>query len=168
MYVTSEMTDRWKEIYWLQIDKRCWKATCYGPDSREFAHLHEARGTDGKPWPEWLGEEPADHSDNEAREAAREELNQDIAMPCYTGIVEEATVTQRMSIATEAIMSHLSNSIPMNHAKPKAEGGAALGGEILTARNARACRQPDPGTRRSDRGGAVHPRPHWDGPERGP
>jgi hypothetical protein len=66
MYVTSEMTDRWKEIYWLQIDKRCWKAT-YGPDSRKFAHLHETRDTDGRPWPEWLGEEPADHSDNEAR-----------------------------------------------------------------------------------------------------
>ena len=49
MYVTSEMTDRWKEIYWLQIDKRCWKAT-YGPDSQKFAHLHEARGvlTEGR------------------------------------------------------------------------------------------------------------------------
>jgi hypothetical protein len=30
-------------------------------------------------------------------------------------------VTQRMTIATEAIMSHLSNSIPMSHAKLKAE-----------------------------------------------
>jgi hypothetical protein len=63
---------------------------------------------------EWLGEKPADHSDNEAREAAREELERDITIPYYTGIVE-ATVSQRMSIATEAIMSHLSNSIPMNH-----------------------------------------------------
>jgi hypothetical protein len=38
----------------------------YGPDSRKFAHLHEARNADGKPWLEWLGEKPADHSDNEA------------------------------------------------------------------------------------------------------
>jgi hypothetical protein len=30
-------------------------------------------------------------------------------------------VTQRMSTATEAIMSHLSNSILMSHAKRKAE-----------------------------------------------
>ena len=138
MYVTSEMTDRWKEIYWLQIDKRCWKAT-YGPDSQKFAHLHEARDTDGRPWPEWLGEEPADHSDNEAREAAREELKRDIAMPCYTEIVE-ATVTQRMSIATEAIMSHLphlSNSILMGHAKLKAEQRSVGGETALTARNAR-------------------------------
>jgi hypothetical protein len=98
MYVTSEMTDRWKEIYWLQIDRRCWEVT-YGPDSRKFAHLHEARNADGKPWREWRGEKPADHSDNEAREAAREEPKQDITIPCYTEIVE-ATVTQRMSIAT--------------------------------------------------------------------
>jgi hypothetical protein len=41
-------------------------------------------------------------------------------MPYYTEIVE-ATVTQRMGIATEAIMSHLSNSILMSHAKLKAE-----------------------------------------------
>jgi hypothetical protein len=143
MYVTSEMTDRWKEIYWLQIDKRCWKAT-YGPDSQKFAHLHEARGTDGRPWPEWLGEEPANHSDNEAREAARAELKRDIEIPGYTEIVE-ATVTQRMRIAKEAIMYHLENSILMSHAKLK--GGATLGGEILTARNARACRQPGPGAR---------------------
>jgi hypothetical protein len=64
MYVTSKMTDRWKEIHWLQIDNQCWEAT-YGPDSRKFAHLHEARNADGRPWPEWLGEKPADHSDNE-------------------------------------------------------------------------------------------------------
>jgi hypothetical protein len=99
MYVTSEMTGRWKEIYWLQIDKRCWRAT-YGPYSQKFAHLHEARGTDGRPWPEWLGEEPAGHSDNEAREAAKEELKRDIAIPCYTEIVE-VTVTQRMVIANK-------------------------------------------------------------------
>jgi hypothetical protein len=24
MYATSEMASRWKEIHWLQIDKRCW------------------------------------------------------------------------------------------------------------------------------------------------
>jgi hypothetical protein len=32
MYVTSEMASRWKEVHWLQIDKRCWEAT-YGPNS---------------------------------------------------------------------------------------------------------------------------------------
>jgi hypothetical protein len=60
-------------------------------------------------------------------------------MPCYTGIVE-ATVTQRMSIATEAIMSHLphlSNSILMGHAKLKAEQRSVGGETALTARNAR-------------------------------
>ena len=52
MYVTYR-DDRPVEgdVLWLQIDKRCWKAT-YGPDSRKFAHLHEARDTDRRPWPE--------------------------------------------------------------------------------------------------------------------
>jgi hypothetical protein len=33
MYVASKMADWWKEIHWLQINKRCWKAT-YGPDTQ--------------------------------------------------------------------------------------------------------------------------------------
>jgi hypothetical protein len=48
MYVTSKMANRWKEIHWWQIDKRCWEAT-YGPNTRESVHLREARGTDGEP-----------------------------------------------------------------------------------------------------------------------
>jgi hypothetical protein len=55
MYVALKITDRWKEIHWLQIDNRCWEAT-YGPNSRRLAHLHEAKDADGGPWPEWLGE----------------------------------------------------------------------------------------------------------------
>ena len=43
MYVTSEMTDRWKEIYWLQIDKRCWKAT-YGPLTRRSSRIFMKQG----------------------------------------------------------------------------------------------------------------------------
>jgi hypothetical protein len=42
MYVTPKMASRWKEIHWLQIDKRCWEAT-YGPSTRESAHLREAK-----------------------------------------------------------------------------------------------------------------------------
>jgi hypothetical protein len=77
MYVTSKMASRWKEIHWLQIDKRCWEAT-YEPNSRGSAHLCEANNGDGEPWPEWMGEKPSDHHDNEAREMARKELELDL------------------------------------------------------------------------------------------
>jgi hypothetical protein len=90
MYVTSKMANRWKEIQWLQIDRRCWEAT-YGPDTRRLAYLHEAKDDDGKSWPEWTGEKRADHYDNEAREKARRELEKDITIPDYTELVE-ATV----------------------------------------------------------------------------
>jgi hypothetical protein len=86
MYVTSKMTNRWKEIQWFQIDKRCWEAT-YGPNTRGSAHLREAKGGDGEPWPEWMGEKHADHPDNKAREKARRELERDITIPDYTGLV---------------------------------------------------------------------------------
>jgi hypothetical protein len=65
MYMASKVADRWKEIHWLQIDKRCWEAT-YGPDTHRRAYLREAKDGDGKPWPEWTGEKRVDHSDNEA------------------------------------------------------------------------------------------------------
>jgi hypothetical protein len=67
------MANRWKEIHWWQIDRRCWEAT-YGPNTQESAHLREAKDGDGKSWPEWTGEEAHDHHDNEARERARKEL----------------------------------------------------------------------------------------------
>jgi hypothetical protein len=119
MYVTSKMANRWKEIHWLQIDKRCWEAT-YGPNSRGSAHLREAKNGDREPWPEWMGEKPSDHHDNKARETARKELELDLIIPDYTEIVG-ATVSHRMSIATEAIMAHLSNFIFLSHARLKAE-----------------------------------------------
>jgi hypothetical protein len=70
MYVTPNMVDRWKEIYWLYVDARCWKAT-YGPNTRGWAHLHESKDADGEPWPEWTGNQPHDHPSNSAREKAR-------------------------------------------------------------------------------------------------
>jgi hypothetical protein len=71
MYVASKMASRWKEIHWVQIDKRCWEAT-YGLNTQRRAHLREAKDDAGKSWPEWTGEERADHYDNEAREKRRE------------------------------------------------------------------------------------------------
>ena len=53
MYVTSKMANRWKEIHWWQIDKRCWEAP-HGPNSQGPAHLREAKNGDGEPWPEWI------------------------------------------------------------------------------------------------------------------
>ena len=106
MYVATKMADRWKEIYYLQIDKRCWKAT-YGPDTQKWAYLREAKDRNGKSWPEWMGEESPFHPDNRAREDARWELEQDITIPDYTELVE-ATVGQRMSIAADTTMVHLS------------------------------------------------------------
>ena len=73
----------------MQIDKRCWEAT-YGPNTRESAHLREAKNGDGEPWPEWMGEKRSDHPDNKAREKARKELELDITIPDYTEIAEAA------------------------------------------------------------------------------
>jgi hypothetical protein len=119
MYVTSEMANRWKKIHWLQIDKRCWEAT-YGPNSQGSAHLREAKDDDGKPWPEWTGEQPSDHPDNEARETARKELERDLIIPDYTEIVG-ATAGHLMSTAAEAVMAHLSTFIFLRHARQKTE-----------------------------------------------
>jgi hypothetical protein len=62
----------------------------YGPDTQRwaYAYLREAKEGDGKPWPEWTGEERADHYDNEAREEARKELEKYITIPDYTEFVE--------------------------------------------------------------------------------
>jgi hypothetical protein len=110
MYATSEMASRWKEIHWWQIDKRCWEAT-YGPNTQGSAHLREAKDGDGEPWPEWTGEQPCDHHDNGARETARKELERDLITPDFTEIVGAAVAGHLISIATETIMSHLSNYI---------------------------------------------------------
>jgi hypothetical protein len=57
---------------------------------------------------------------DKAREEAREELEKDITIPDYTELVE-ATVGQRMIIAAETIMAHLSTCIFLSHARLKAE-----------------------------------------------
>jgi hypothetical protein len=62
--------------YWLQVDRRCWEAT-YEPSTWKSAHLSEAKDDDGKPWPEWMGEQHFDHPDNEARERAWKRLERD-------------------------------------------------------------------------------------------
>jgi hypothetical protein len=113
------MANRWKEIHWWQIDKRCWEAT-YGPNSQGSAHLREAKDSDGEPWPEWTGVKPYDHPDNEARETARKELERDLTIPDYTEIVG-ATVGHLMSIAAETIMAHLPTCIFLSHARQKTE-----------------------------------------------
>jgi hypothetical protein len=116
MYVTSKMASRWKEIHWWQIDKRCWEAT-YGPNSQQGpAHLREAKDGDGEPWPEWTGEQPYNHPDNEAQETARKELERDPITPDYAEIVG-ATVDHLMSIAAEAVMAHLSTFVFLSHAR---------------------------------------------------
>ena len=103
---------------------------------RRRAYLRESKGRNGKSWPEWMGEESPFHPDNRAREDARWELEQDITIPDYTRLVE-ATVGQRMSIAAETIMAHLSTCIVLSHARLKAEqrsmGGSSLPKEIRKA-----------------------------------
>jgi hypothetical protein len=136
MYVTPKMASRWKEIHWLQIDRRCWEAT-YGPNTRGSAHLREAKNDDGEPWHEWMGEKRSDHPDNKAREKARKELELDIKIPDYTGIVK-ATVSHRMGTATETIMAHLSTSIFLSHARQKAEQHCSVGRDSPLADRERA------------------------------
>ena len=97
----------------------CWEAT-YGPNTRRSSHLSEAKDHDGKPWPEWMGEEPVDHPANAARERAWLRLERDLTIPHYTNIVE-ATVSHRMSTAAEMIMAHLSTCIFVGHARQKTE-----------------------------------------------
>jgi hypothetical protein len=137
MYVTPKMVDRWKEIHWLYIDARCWKAT-YGPNTRGWAHLHESKDADGNPWPEWTGKQPHGHSSNRAREKARKDLWWDIAIHDYTDLVD-AMVGERISIAAEMIMAHLSINIRMCHASQKQErwavGKQSLPGDTTRARD---------------------------------
>ena len=71
-------------------------------------------------WPEWTGEQPYGHHDNEARETARKELERDPIIPDYTEIVG-ATAGHRMSIAAETAMAHLSTFIFLSHARQKTE-----------------------------------------------
>jgi hypothetical protein len=128
MYVTPKVVDRWKEIHWLCIDARCWKAT-YGPNTRGWTHLHESKDADGKPWSEWTGKQPHDHHSNSAREKARKDLWWDIAIHDYTGLVD-AMVGERISIAAEMIMVHLSINVRMCHASQK-KGRWAVGKQSL-------------------------------------
>jgi hypothetical protein len=67
-----------------------------------------------------MGEESLFHPDNQAREDASRELERDITIPDYTELVE-AVVGQRMSVAAETIMAHLSTCIVLSHARLKAE-----------------------------------------------
>jgi hypothetical protein len=92
----------------------------YGPNSQGSAHLREAKDGDGKPWPEWTGEQPYDHPDNEARKTARKELERDLTIPDYMEIVG-ATMGHLMSIAAETVMAHLSTCIFLSHARQKTE-----------------------------------------------
>ena len=135
MYVATKMANRWKEIHYWQIDKRCWDAT-YGPNTQSWAYLRESKDRNGKSWPEWMGEESLFHPDNQAREDASRELERDITIPDYTELVE-AVVGQRVSIAAETIMAHLSKCIVLSHARLKAEqrsvGESSLPKEIKEA-----------------------------------
>jgi hypothetical protein len=67
-----------------------------------------------------MGEKRADPPDNKAREKARRALEREITIPDYTELVG-ATVGQRMSIATDTTMAHLSTFIFLSHARLKAE-----------------------------------------------
>jgi hypothetical protein len=108
-----------------------WEAPTYGPDTRRLAYLREAKDDDGKSWPEWTGEKRADHPDNEAREKARRELEKYITIPDYSELVE-ATVGQRISIAADTTMAHLSTFIFLSHARLKAKQ-CSVGGYSLPA-----------------------------------
>jgi hypothetical protein len=119
MYVTPKVVERWTEIHWLCIDARCWKAT-YGPNTDAWAYIYESKDADGRPWPEWTGEQPYDHTSNHAREEARQMLGRDLAILDYTWLVI-AMVGEHISIATELTMAHLSIQIRMSHALQKQE-----------------------------------------------
>jgi hypothetical protein len=75
---------------------------------------------------------------NRAREKARKDLWWDIAIPDYTDLVD-AIVGERISIAAEMIMAHLSINIRMCHASQKKErcvvGKQSLPGDITRARD---------------------------------
>jgi hypothetical protein len=76
---------------------------------------------DGEPWPEWTGEQLFGHSDNEARETARKELERDLITPDYTGIVGATAGHHLMSTAAETAMAHLPTFIFLSHARQKTE-----------------------------------------------
>jgi hypothetical protein len=103
MYVTPKVVDRWKEVHWLCISTRCWKCT-YGPDTKAWAHIHESKGADGTPWPEWAGLQSYENHSNRTREEARERPGRGITAPDYTQLVN-AMVGERISIATEMAMA---------------------------------------------------------------
>jgi hypothetical protein len=147
MYVTSKMANRWKEINWWQIDKRCWEAT-YGPNTEAPAHLREARDIGGKSWPEWIGEQPYDHQSNQAREMARKTLERDLNIPDFKELVG-ATVGHRISIAAEIIMAH--TPVQLHLPEPcAAEGGAICGRAAPPTERQSPCRQLLPEGERSD------------------
>ena len=117
LFVTARMADRWLKIQQLQSDKICWDAT-YGPDTQGSSHL--SKDCDGKPWKEWMGEEPIGHPSNAAREKAWRKLERDFAIPDYASIVG-ATVSHHMSTAAGIIMAHLTTCIFVGHANRKTE-----------------------------------------------
>jgi hypothetical protein len=119
MYVTPKMVDRWKEIHWLCIDARCWKAT-YGPNTKTWAHIYDSKDADGKSWPEWTGEQTYERPSNRAREEVREKLGRNLAVPDYTQLVD-AIAGEQNSTGTEMIMAHLSIHIRVSHALQKKE-----------------------------------------------
>ena len=118
--MTPKMADRWKEIHWLCISTRCWKCT-YGPDTKAWTHVHESKDADGTSWPEWTGLlQSYEHHSNRTREEARERLGRSITVPDYAQLVN-AMAGERISIATEMVMAHLSIHIRMGHALQKKE-----------------------------------------------
>jgi hypothetical protein len=79
----------------------------------EYAEVGMSKDRNGKSWPEWMGEESLFHPDNQAREDASRELERDITIPDFTELVE-AVVGQRVSIAAETTMAHLSTCIALS------------------------------------------------------
>jgi hypothetical protein len=84
------------------------------------SHPRIQEDADGESWPEWTGEQPYEHPSNRAREDARERLGQSITVPDYAQLVN-AMVDERISIAAEMIMAHLSIQISIGHALQKKE-----------------------------------------------
>ena len=68
----------------------------------------------------YIGEQPFDYPDNEARVKARKELERDLIILDYTEMVG-TKVGHLMSIAAETIMVHLSAFIFLSHARQKTE-----------------------------------------------
>jgi hypothetical protein len=126
-------------------------------NTEAWAHIRESKNADGGSWPEWTGEQPYEHPSNRAREDARERLGQSITVPDYTQLVN-AMADERIGIAAEMVMAHLSIHIRIGHALQKEERWAV--GEQPPRDDIAKAERSMQVHRRPDRDDAIHQRPN--------